>query len=126
MTAAKFEIVNPADPYSISSTSELHAAAAVILLTEGHFAVRTMLGRVICPQFSLSGEEGVELWWCSRPESKTCTDFFDWTQREFAGIADALETVQLEGPPREGLDLANMARVLARALRNATPQGSRR
>jgi len=118
-TPTKYEIVNPADPYSISSSSELHAAAAVILLTEGHFAVRTMIGRVICPQFSLSGEGGVGLWWASRPESKACPDFFEWVDVEFQGIADALETVQLEGPPSEGMDLTNMARVLARGLRNA-------
>lgn len=123
--ARKFEVVNPLDPYSITSTSEIHAAAAVILLSEGRFALRMRYlgrpGRIVCPPFSLSGELGLEHWWRGRPEYRALDQkvpFFKWVESEKRGIADALETIKLEARmPTDEVDLVTMAKQLAKELR---------
>lgn len=122
--AIKFEIVQQHDPYSITSSSSLHAAAAVILLGEGNFALRTRPSSrrgqpvVVCPVFSLSGHHGLDDWWVDQQRIRgniEGVDFFEWCDREKRGIADALETVRLEAPARTSIeDLAFQARQLAR------------
>lgn len=125
----KHELVNPLDPYSISSTSEVHAAAAAILLSglaEVPLAVRERLpwgkpGRVICPPFHLSGERGIDAWWRTRPESRAAggyRPFFAWVETELEGIADALDSIQLEASARmDPVDLLDMVKVLSRDIR---------
>lgn len=129
LACRKHELVNPLDPYSISSSSEAHAAAAAILLqglAEIPLAVRIRLpwgkpGRVICPPFHLSGEAGIEAWWRTRPESREgggYRPFFQWVEGELAGIADALDSIQLEAPTRtDPIDLLDMVHVLSRDIR---------
>lgn len=127
-----YEIINPLDPYSISSTSEVHAAAAVIFLAEGHFGMRRrygargrLVGNLVFPPETFSdqtfGKAALELWWQQRPESRRGGGhelFLSWCARELRGIADALETVKLEAAsPTRAEDVAHMARALAAEFR---------
>lgn len=115
-----YAIITGADPYSIASTSSIHAAAAVIILSEGRFGLCSLLGRVIAPPFRLSGEAGLDYWWrhqrayhndASRPT------FEVWCKKELRGIADALDTVKLEGIQSDPFDVAYAARELAKEMR---------
>lgn len=122
LIAQKYEIVTPVDPYSITSTSEAHAAAAVIVLSgaaEIPLALRSRFGSDVCPTFHLSGEAGVEEWWRGRRESRGGSlPFFDWIVGQEAGVADALESVQLEvSALTQPVDLRPVAQQLAREFR---------
>lgn len=115
----KYRILSPIDPYSIASSSETIAAAALVLLTEGRFGLaRYDREELILPPFHLSGERGLAVWWRSRRESWGNLDFFSWVDREREAIADALDTVTLEAPIyTDEVDLVLMARNLSREIR---------
>lgn len=119
----------PIDAYSISGDSELHSAAAVIIASQGHFALRRRYGErrgeTICPPFNLSGEVGVAVWWRTRPESARCADFWGWAAQEKRGIADALESVRLEAPEISvPMDFVEACRQLASEYRAAIQHGA--
>jgi len=127
----KYEIVNELDPYSISSSSPLHAAAAVILASDGNFALRTreLFPKVICPPFNESGEEGMQIWWNEQRSGHWDwpADFFEWCEQEKRGIADALETVTLEAQVHTTeIDFAARARTLAAEMRAKIEKEKRR
>lgn len=127
----RFEIVNEIDPYSITSDSPVHAAAAVVLLSkDAPLALRRRegprRGEVVVPPFHGSGEAGLSRWWSRRPESRDEPDFWAWCERELRGIADALETVRLEAPsPTCAADLIVEARNLARDIRRKIAEEAR-
>lgn len=134
----KYEIINPIDPYSITSSSEIHAAAAVIMLSDGHFGLRRRygmrserMGELVMPAETFShprlGARALELWWnrreeCLQPLNRT--SFFGWCAGEMRGIADALDTVQLEAAqPTSAADLVLMAQRLSREFRRGIARG---
>lgn len=89
------EIINPSDKYTIECSDWLAAAAAVVFLGEGMYALDIEDDDRNLPILAFGGgDAALESWW-AKQEGHRGKVFRAWVEDNYARIATALESVVL-------------------------------
>jgi hypothetical protein len=114
MSALRFELINPSDPFTFTAPSLEVAAQAVLLIGEGAYGGK-----------SLDGGKDVPIWLFGSPDpwfrenfGKTCEESLD--SRDDAALAECFESFTLGRERATSLnDIGGRAAAFAKALRGS-------
>ena len=95
-----YEIINPSDAVTITAESEAHACAAVLLLSEGAFGLKSEDGESVLPMFMFGGDPDA---WFQEKHKISLRDILRQTD-EIATVLESAATCSLS--KRRMYDLA--------------------